>query len=314
MSAKEDIIVDQKKRGKIFDIKRFATGDGPGIRTLVFLKGCPLRCEWCANPESREYIDQIMYYKNKCVGCGKCIDKCPEQAIYADEKFGLKIDSEKCTLCGICVELCYYNAREVIGEMLSVRELMKKILKDKEFYDSSGGGVTLTGGEPLFQADFVLELLKACKKRNINTALETCAYTKWDNISRILPYLDLVFYDIKHLDDTCHQKYTGVSNKVIIENLEKMDQSFDNIIVRVPFIPGYNSQNKYQVDIYDFIATMNNVKRIEVLPYHRLGMNKYFGLGKDYKLKDLEPVNKEELTYLVELGHKSGVEIQIDTE
>jgi len=312
MSNEIKIEVDESTKGKIFDIKRFATKDGPGIRTLVFLKGCPLICKWCANPESQEYKTHVMYYRNKCVYCGKCIARCPQQAIKLDEDFGLKVSLDKCLGCGECVEACYYSALEVIGEDISVGELIQKVMRDKEFYDNSGGGITVSGGEPLFQPVFTRELLKACKKNFLKTAIETCGYTKWPNIDSILPYTDLIYYDIKHIDPVLHKKYTGVSNKLIIDNLKMLNQVFNNIIVRVPFVPGYNDEDSVQKKIYNFLSDLNNIKRVEIMPYHRLGKSKYEGLGRDYRLKDLQAVNKKEIDYLKIFGLECGIEVNIE--
>ncbi len=299
--------------GRIFDIKRFATGDGPGIRTLVFLKGCPLRCQWCANPESQKSKSEIMYYKNLCKGCGKCLTSCPVSAIKHDEKFGLITDASKCILCGNCVHSCFYSAREIVGKDMTVSEVMEIVVKDKSHYDNSGGGVTLTGGEPLFQPLFTKMLLKACKDFGIKTAIETTGFTKWCNIEEILPFLDLIFYDFKHIDADMHCQYTGVDNEIILENLSMLNNTFDHkdIIVRIPFIRGFNSSDETQERMYRFISKFRNIKRIEIMPYHRLGNTKYYGLGRGYNLEDLEPVHKKDLEYLKELGNKCNVKVHI---
>lgn len=306
---------DSNTVGTIFDIKRFATGDGPGIRTLVFLKGCPLKCKWCANPESQRYEPEIIYYKNKCKGCGRCINNCPESAIKIDKKFGLIVDMKKCSACGKCEEGCYYDARELIGENMTVSTVLGIILKDKKYYDNSNGGVTLTGGEPLFQYKFTREVLKACKKYKIHTAIETSGFAEWEHFMTLLPYINLIFYDFKHIDPHLHLKYTGVSNELIVENLRKLNDEFNgDIIVRIPFITDHNSSIETQKQMYMFIKQFKKVKRIEIMPYHRLGTTKYYGLGRDYELDYMKMVNKKDLNYLVDLGKSCEVEVHIDSK
>lgn len=298
--------------GKIFDIKRYATGDGPGIRGLIFLKGCPLNCLWCANPESRFCRTEIMYYKNQCRGCERCLEICPEQAIKRDPVYGFITDHDRCITCGRCIDACLYNAREMIGDNISVDNLMEIVFRDKAFYDNSNGGITISGGEPLMQPAFTASLLKTARENGIHTAIETSGYARWEALSGLLNNLNLIFYDIKHLDSDLHRKYTGVGNEVIVDNLSKLTKVFTSIIVRIPFIPGYNDGKKVQEGIFQLISSYN-INQVEILPYHRLGLNKYYGLGREYSLKDLTPVNKNSLLYLVEMGKKYGLEVQIES-
>ena len=318
-SAKENLktkaVEYQDLKGTVFDIKRYATGDGPGIRALIFLKGCPLSCKWCANPESQSLQPEIIYYKENCRQCGRCIKDCPTNSISKDPSWGLKTD-QSCTLCGRCVESCLYDAREIVGEEKRISQILELIRRDRSYYDYSGGGITLTGGEPLFQCDFAVELLKAFKREGINTAIETTGYTSSECLKKAVDNLDLIFYDFKHLSEKKHKEYTGVSNKLIKENLIWLNEYLnqDKIIIRIPYIPGHNSDLETQKKIYQYLKQFKRVKRIEIMPYHRLGAAKYEGLNREYALKDLEPVNKNELKHLVELGDKIGVKIRIDSK
>jgi pyruvate formate lyase activating enzyme len=285
--------------GTIFDIKRFAVHDGPGIRTTVFFKGCPLRCLWCHNPESLKIERQIVFFQNKCIGCGECFKRCPTGAVEATPQ-GRKYHRDKCTLCGTCVEYCYAEATVMQGKVVSVEEVIEEVKKDMPFYENSGGGVTLSGGEPAMQPELCIAILRESKKAGMHTALDTSGYVKWETFSKILEYVDLVLYDIKHMDPAKHKEYTGLSNQLILSNLRNLDKLGIPIEIRMPMIPGLNDSEANLSAASQFLTEMKNIQRVKLLPYHRLGEGKYERLDMEYKLKHIEPPDKARMEQLVE--------------
>lgn len=271
--------------GKIFDIQRFSIFDGPGIRTNVFLKGCNLRCLWCHNPESQLLENQLMFYKSLCVGCGKCADVCQ------------KTFSSDCTACGKCVEVCTHGARKISGKTVPADEVVEKVCRDKAFYETSGGGVTLSGGEPLLQIDFAVEILKKCKQDGINTAIETAANVPWNSFEKVLPYIDFVLCDIKCIDEKLHKKLTGVSNKTILENAEKLKGEDVDLIFRIPVIPSLNDGEVGKVK--EFAGDVP----VELLAYHKTGCDKYCALNIDYQI---ETINAPSVEYMKTLAEEYG--------
>ena len=251
----------------IFDIQRGSYVDGPGIRTTVFFKGCNLRCAWCHNPESQSPKVQMMFYKNKCTGCGKCKEKCPNHL-------------ESCNYCGKCTFYCPHDAREICGKKYTVNEVMCEILKDRSFFETSGGGVTFSGGECMLQIDFLEEILKECKINGIHTAVDTAGHVPWTFFDRILPYTDLFLYDIKCLDTKTHEQYVGVGNELILENLVDLLRSRVDVWVRMPIIPGLNDNQCEMEKMKEFFKQNGHPAKIELLPYHDMGEHKYVALGR----------------------------------
>lgn len=258
--------------GEIFNIQRFCTHDGPGIRTVVFMKGCPLDCAWCHNPESKSFRRQIMFDEEKCINCGWCKKICKSGAHMLENNKHTFIRGN-CRLCMNCTQICPTGALEKCGEIKTVEEILEVCMRDAEFYKQSGGGITLSGGEPLYQFDFLLEILKKAKEMNINTAIETSGFSSKE-LDEINQYTDLWLYDIKLLDEEEHKKYTGVSNKIILENLRQLDSIGAAIILRCPIIPGVNFTENYFKALMKLGNSLKNVKKLQLEPYHPLGIYK----------------------------------------
>ncbi len=233
--------------GLVFDMQRFSIHDGPGIRTLVFFKGCPLRCSWCQNPESMRGDPEIMVIPGNCIACGKCVEVCPEDLLQVSADGVQLVDRERCSLpgCGLCQQYCYANAINISGRYLTVAEVMAEVERDREFYERTGGGVTFSGGEPAWQPDFLESLVGEAKARNLHTAIETCGHVPWDTLERVLRHVDLVLYDLKHMDAETHRRETGVSNDRLLENLKRIDAAGLPIRLRVPLVPGYNDSEHW---------------------------------------------------------------------
>ena len=278
--------------GTVFDIQRFSLHDGPGIRTIVFLKGCPLSCQWCSNPESQSAAPTVMYKKNDCLHCGRCVSACKRKAIGPQNPNW--IDRTLCNGCGECVNACPSGALVLKGRAMTIQQVIQELKKDATTYRRSGGGVTLSGGEPLVQYRFASELLKACKSQGWNTAIETTGFGSAEAVEAVIPYVDTVLMDIKHMDPDMHKKFTGVTNEVILKNAPRIAQ-ISNTVVRVPVIPGFNHSMEAIGKIAEFARTLMGVGTIHLLPYHTFGENKYDLMGREYQLRTIKPLHPEDL-------------------
>ena len=275
--------------GRIFDIKRFALHDGPGIRTTVFLKGCPLSCGWCHNPEGISRERELMLRPGRCVRCYACLAACPAGALTKGPAGDIAVDRSKCDRCGLCVETCLSEALEIVGRDISVPELLAEVEKDRVFYEQSGGGVTFSGGEPLLQPEFLAEALSALRARGLRTAVDTSGFAPSAVLERIASLTDLVLYDLKVLDGTKHLETTGVENTLILENLRRLASGPASVWIRIPFIPGVNNDQGAVERTVDFLASLNSIKRVHLLPYHRGGDAKGGRVGREALCRTFAP-------------------------
>jgi pyruvate formate lyase activating enzyme len=295
--------------GTVFNIQRYSIHDGPGIRTTVFLKGCPLNCWWCQNPESQLSSQEMIFWGDRCIGCGACSTICSSGAIQI--KNGIPVtEKEKCLLCGKCIEKCPALAREMIGEKLTTEEVIKEIEKDLVFYKESAGGVTFSGGEPLKQSEFLESLLNCCQKKKIHTAVDTSGYVSWEILNKISPKVDLFLYDLKIMDSKRHKKYTGVSNEIILENLKKLSSVHHNIFVRFPVIPGINDDDQNIKETGEFLSSLK-IAQVNLLPYHYIGIDKYRRLGRTYKLATTQPPSEEKLFEVTAILSKFNLKVKL---
>ncbi|HPH97322.1 MAG TPA: glycyl-radical enzyme activating protein [Anaerolineaceae bacterium] len=297
--------------GDVFDIRRYSLHDGPGIRTTVFLKGCPLDCWWCHNPESQQSQPQASVRENLCVRCGACAEACPETAIEMEEGGLPKTDAARCGLCGQCLKACVTGAREILGSRMTVEQVMAQVERDLPFFEESGGGVTFSGGEPLYQPEFLAALAVECRRRDLHCAVDTSGYAPWEHFLPLLNEASLFLYDLKSLAPEKHLLFTGVPLAPILENLENLARAGQPIIVRVPVVPGVNADREDIRAIAAFCARWPQIQRVDLLPYHAAGLQKYARLDLLYRLKDTLPPSEEWMQTLAEEAHSAGVNVLI---
>lgn len=317
--------MNKKLTGKVYDIQGFSVQDGPGIRTTVFLKGCPLRCPWCHSPESQQFHSQLSWIAMRCIGiekCGKCLSACQKGAVTSGDKIRhmvtkeniqhVHVDRNICDNCGDCAAVCYPDALFMCGTDYNVDELVEKLSRDMPFFEQSGGGVTVSGGEALSQPEFTLALLKRLKERGISTALDTTGFSKYENIEAVLPYTDLFLYDLKHMRSDQHKAVIGVPNEIILENAKKIAEAGGKIQVRIPVIPRFNDSEENIRETGEFCKSLGDaVTVIQLLPYHNLGVMKYQRISNDRKVLEAPVPGDEKIQSLKNILEDLGLPVTV---
>lgn len=298
------------QKAYVSDIQHFNVHDGPGIRTDVFYQGCALNCKWCQNPETIFTNPVVMYNPEECAKCGACIAECPNKAIQF-EQGNLVTDSQKCTACGACEKVCYFNARKLSSHTMTVEEVFQEVMKDEVVYRKSGGGITISGGEPLLQIDFNIELLKRIKQAGISTAVETAGFFPTQNLERIAPYVDTFLFDFKLNDEMKHKQWIGKSNKRIKENLIRACEIHDNVVVRIPLIPTVNDSNEEFSNMMQFVSKLHKINSVHILPFHNFGAGKYQLIGKTYEVEHLNEENSQRVQACAKIAKNFGFRVNV---
>jgi len=299
------------RRGKIFDIKHYAIHDGPGIRTTVFFKGCPLRCWWCHNPEGISPEPELMVKPDRCLEeCDLCLASCPEQALSKPQD-SIEVDTSRCRSHGLCAAACPTGALEMAGREMSTEEVMAELLKDRIFYERSGGGVTFSGGEPLQQPEFLGSLLTACRRHRLHTVLDTSGQAAYDRIAAVREDVDLFFYDLKHLDPEKHREMTGTSNERILDNLKRLSRTDNRIEIRIPLVTGVNDDLDHAHRVADLIAALPGIRDVSLLPYHHMASRKYQNLNKPYLKPDAQPPSDSAVSAFRSVLEAQGFRVKI---
>lgn len=296
--------------GIIFDIKKYAIHDGPGIRTTVFFKGCPLRCAWCHNPESWKAVAEPLFRPTRCQHCGRCVEVCPEHAVRSVNG-SPETDLERCCRCGQCLIVCPAGAREIAGREMSVDEVMQEVRKDLVFYDESGGGVTFSGGEPLMQPEFLAELLKRCRQERIHSTVDTSCYAERSVVEKISKLADLFLCDVKHIDPEKHKAFTGVDNRIILDNIRFLSDSGCLMKIRIPVVPGFNAEPETIDAIAKFVKSLSNIQKVDLLPYNSGGVFKADRLADHVEMLEKKPPSRDEMKTLCEIVRGHGLNVGI---